>query len=108
VWSWQHALLLVGLARTLGRLEARGAGDAAAAHAAAAVRETLVELRDLDASLGDFQGAELWTWGARDGRVVPVPFGTAGHATESNAVQLWSTVRLGVAAELDRALAEGR
>jgi hypothetical protein len=104
IWSWQHALLLVGLARTLERLEARGASDEAATRAAGAVRETLADLRELDGSLGEFQGSELWTWGARDGRIVPVAFGTTGHATESNAVQLWSTVRLGVAAELDRAL----
>jgi hypothetical protein len=40
---------------------------------------------------------ELWTWDVKDKKIVYAPFGQGkGHADESNAVQLWSTVYLGV------------
>ena len=41
--------------------------------------------------------SELWSWRLEGGRMLPVPFGQeAGHETESNAAQLWSTVFLAV------------
>ena len=45
----------------------------------------------------DLRRSELWSWDVRDGRMTPVPFGQgAAHHTESNAVQLWSTVYIAV------------
>jgi hypothetical protein len=43
------------------------------------------------------RSGELWTWDVKDKKIVLAPFGQGhGHADESNAVQLWSTVYLGV------------
>jgi hypothetical protein len=43
------------------------------------------------------RSGELWTWGVENGHMVYVPFGQGkGDIDESNAVQLWSTVYLGV------------
>ena len=41
------------------------------------------------------RGSELWSWSYANGRYRVEPFGQgAQHETESNAVQLWSTVYL--------------
>jgi hypothetical protein len=90
VWSWQQAMLAAGLARQIAR------GDLPAA-----TRQTLIDAETalwnvIDANAAQRTG-ELWTWTIKDGKFVLVPFGqSGGHADESNAVQLWSTVFLGV------------
>jgi len=90
IWSWQQALLAAGLRRQLARQDL-----------SADVREGLVAAqRDLWAVIdatAEQRRAELWSWTVEDGRIVPVPFGQgSGHHTESNAVQLWSTVYIGI------------
>ena len=41
--------------------------------------------------------AQLWSWKAEGGKFSVVPFGQGGgHLTESNVVQLWSTVFIAV------------
>jgi hypothetical protein len=48
----------------------------------------------IDATAG-VRNSELWSWDYRDGAWQVAPFGQrAGDVTESNAVQLWSTVYL--------------
>ena len=90
IWSWQQALLAAGLRRQLSRRDLP-------AH----VRESLAEAQSalwevIDAT-AEQRRAELWSWQVQDGQVRIVPFGQgAGHLRESNAVQLWSTVYLGV------------
>jgi hypothetical protein len=45
----------------------------------------------------DVKTAELWSWEYRDGAYHAAAYGQgAGHLTESNAAQLWSTVYLAV------------
>ena len=44
---------------------------------------------------GSFRASELWTWTVEQGALKAVAFGAgATDATESNAVQLWSTLHL--------------
>lgn len=90
VWSWQQALLAAGLKRQLARtdLPAATRGRLAAAEKA---------LWDVITTMQAQSVGELWTWEPRDGHEVFAPFGqSAGHADESNAAQLWSTVYLAV------------
>ncbi|HEY5924264.1 MAG TPA: hypothetical protein VIV11_21450, partial [Kofleriaceae bacterium] len=90
VWSWQQALLAAGLDRQLARPDLPASTRTALE---AAERELW---RVIDAMATQRTG-ELWTWEPKDGRISYVPFGQqGGHADESNAVQLWSTVYLGV------------
>jgi hypothetical protein len=88
VWSWQQALLRAGIDRQLARgdlpTDARVELAAARARLERAMRST-----------GEARGAELWSWSQSAGQYRRVPFGQgAGHETESNAAQLWSTVHL--------------
>jgi hypothetical protein len=90
VWSWQQALLVAGLDRQLARTDLPAKTKAALEAAERAVWQAI------DATAEQRTG-ELWTWDVKAGRIELVPFGQqGGHADESNAVQLWSTVYLGV------------
>jgi hypothetical protein len=90
VWSWQQALLMTGLRRQLARTditkEARAALEAAD-RALASVIDATKAMRT----------SELWSFNVDANGWHVVPFGQgAGHHTEANAVQLWSTVYLAV------------
>lgn len=90
VWSWQQAMLAAGLARQLARADL----PAATKTALEAAERSLWEA--IEATSKQRSG-ELWTWDVKDHQIVFAPFGQGhGHADESNAVQLWSTVYLGV------------
>jgi len=90
VWSWQQAMLASGLARQLARTDLPPATKTALE----AARRALWSV--IDATAAQRTG-ELWTWNVKDKKIVLAPFGQGqGHADESNAVQLWSTVYLGV------------
>ena len=90
VWSWQQALLAAGLTRQLGRPDLPSSTRTALEDAQRALWAVI------DATATQRTG-ELWTWDVKQRRIVLAPFGqTSGHADESNAVQLWSTVYLGV------------
>ncbi len=90
VWSWQQAMLAAGLARQLARSDLPLATVTTLAQAEQALWTVI------DATAEQRTG-ELWTWDVKDRRIVLAPFGQgAGHTDESNAVQLWSTVYLGV------------
>jgi hypothetical protein len=88
IWSWQQALLAAGIERQLAR---RDLGDS---------ERTLLEaartrLRTAIRAAQELRGSELWSWTTENGAWRAVPFGAqAGHETESNAAQLWSTVHL--------------
>jgi hypothetical protein len=88
VWSWQQAVFAAALDRQLRRTDLP-----------AADRQTVARARSqLAAAMqaaGTVRGSELWSWSQRDGRYRIEPFGQRpGDETESNAVQLWSTVYL--------------
>lgn len=88
IWSWQQAMALAGIERQLNRTDLRPETRAALLDGQAALWAAV-------AAGGDFRNSELWTWRCVHGRFEAVPFGQdAGHTTESNAVQLWSTVFL--------------
>lgn len=89
-WSWPHAAYAVGLARQLARTDLSLATRALLLAAEAAVWEVI----DATSAL---RGTEFWTIKVRDGRYVSVPAQGAGIVNESNPVQLWSSVWLGIA-----------
>ena len=90
VWSWQQAMLADGLAWQLLRDDLP---EPTRRHLAEAQRV----LWEVIGATADTRRAELWSWSVEEGRITAVPFGQeAGHKTESNAVQLWSTVYLAV------------
>lgn len=88
VWSWQQAMMIAGIDRQLRR---NGLSRA--------MRERLLTARrkiwaGIMASK-EIINSELWSIALRGDDFVIAPFGQSeGHLTESNAVQLWSTVFL--------------
>ncbi|WP_374764782.1 hypothetical protein [Yunchengibacter salinarum] len=101
IWSWQQAMIIAGLDRQLARSDVPEGLKSRMADARDQIMATVRRSRAL-------LNSELWTWSVQggsvqdgsvqDGRYVPSPFGQgADHLTESNPVQLWSTVFLGVA-----------
>jgi hypothetical protein len=90
VWSWQQALLAAGLAHQLARSDL----PAETRKGLEGAERALWDAIDATASR---RSGELWTWDVKDKKIVLAPFGQGhGHADEANAVQLWSTVYLGV------------
>ncbi len=91
VWSWQHALALQGLHTQLERLDL-------SAQVRAALEEARTILwRGVEAS-ASIRSSELWTFAIHeDGQYEVEGFGLdAGHRSEANAAQLWSTVFLAI------------
>lgn len=90
VWAWQQALLAAGLQRQLQRDDLPAPTRARLAGAQARL------WRAIDAA-DAVRTSELWSWSYADGRYRIEPFGAQGsHEDESNAAQLWSTVRLAI------------
>lgn len=88
VWSWQQAMMIAGLDAQLRRDDL-----------SAALREELQNSRQMIwqgiTASQDIINSELWSFAVRGDEFVIAPFGQSeGHLTESNAVQLWSTVFL--------------
>ena len=83
-------MLAAGLARQIARGDLPPATRKALLDAEAALWSVI------DA-MSQQRAGELWSWKVADKRITFVPFGQGGHdVDESNAVQLWSTVYLGV------------
>lgn len=90
VWSWQQAMLAAGLAHQLRRRDLPPATAELLGRAHQVVLGLIRQTRDLRTS-------ELWSWTVEQGAMTVVPFGQgAGHHDESNALQLWSTVYVGL------------
>jgi hypothetical protein len=88
VWSWQQAMWVTGLRRQ----QARADLDPALKGRLRTAECRLWQAIDATAEV---RNSELWSWDYRDGAWHVAPFGQrAGDITESNAVQLWSTVYL--------------
>lgn len=89
-WSWPHAAYAAGLDRQLARTDlppsTRARLEAARTWLWAGIDAT-----------EPLRGTEFWTIAVRDGRYFAVPAQGAGIVNESNPVQLWSTVWLGIA-----------
>ncbi len=88
IWSWQQAMIIAGLDAQLGREDL-----------SAELRDALWEARRrtwraMEAA-EETISTELWSFAVLDNEFTIAPFGESeGHLTESNAVQLWSTVFL--------------
>lgn len=93
VWSWQQALLAMGLARQLRRTDLPAPLRARLNLAENRIRHAIRTTHAL-------ANSELWSWRAGPtGRISPIPYGArTDDADESNAAQLWSTVILGLPA----------
>ncbi|MCA9639292.1 MAG: hypothetical protein KC492_01325, partial [Myxococcales bacterium] len=92
VWSLQQAQFLEGIARQLSREDLRAETRLALQRAQEAIWDRV------DAA-GDWNAQELWSvrFDPAKGRVEPITFGAkTGDATESNLLQLWSSVYLSV------------
>ncbi|MGD8357221.1 MAG: hypothetical protein PVG42_04115 [Lysobacterales bacterium] len=88
VWSWQQAMWVTGLRRQQARTDL-------APPLKARLRAVECRLWQAIDATADVRNSELWSWEFRDGTWRVAPFGQrAGDVTESNAVQLWSTVYL--------------
>lgn len=82
VWSWQSAMLQLGLARQLSlrpKFEDR-------------IRAVIARLQAGEEAAGELGTSELWGISFSGDRVEARPYGEGGDETESNAMQLWSTV----------------
>jgi len=89
-WSWPHAAYAAGLARQLARTDLPPSTRARLEAARAWLWDGIDATEPL-------RGTEFWTIAVRDGQYVAVPAQGAGIVNESNPVQLWSTVWLGIA-----------
>lgn len=88
IWSWQQAMMIAGLDIQIRRDDI---SEALRTELKAARQEIW---RGITASK-EIINSELWSFAVREGEFVIAPFGQSeGHLTESNAVQLWSTVFL--------------
>ncbi|MBI4425426.1 MAG: hypothetical protein HY554_16975 [Elusimicrobia bacterium] len=93
VWSWPAALARLALRRQL-------ASAPAGSPARRTLEEALRATEEGEKAVGALRASELWTWRVERGKLVPAAFGAgAGDETESNAVQLWSTLNLADCAE---------
>jgi hypothetical protein len=102
VWAWPLILIQRGLVRQLRRCQRLATPEAQALQRR--LRALLEQIAAVERRVGRLRSSELWTASVEVGRWVPVAFGhAAGHADESNALQLWSALSLAV--ELDRAAA---
>lgn len=106
VWSWPNALMEKGLMKQIQRFSSpEYSGDAEAQKLVKDMVAALKSLRGKEKNVGDMINFELWTYRVEDGRMKAHPYGQdAGSETESNAIQLWSTVGLSVMEDCDRLL----
>ncbi len=94
VWSWQDAMLTLGLARQLRRPDL-------SPDFRKRIGVLLGQAARQRSRAGALVSSELWTWGIEGGQAVARAYGEeAGAETESNAVQLWSSAILAVAREV--------
>jgi hypothetical protein len=103
VWGMQNAMMQKGLMRQIRRFTSpEHENDPKARQLAEEMRQALRSIHRTEEKVGDMVNFELWTYGIEDGKMKPLPYGqNASDETESNAIQLWSTVGISVAEEYD-------
>jgi hypothetical protein len=95
IWSWQQALLTMGIQRQLKRNDI-----------SQEIRNLLKKTEDsmwkvID-STEKIRQHELWSFKIEDGKFIYTPFSDVSNSeAESNALQLWSTVYLSVKKEME-------
>jgi hypothetical protein len=88
IWSWHQALLLAGLDKQMQRSDL-------APQMQQRLKLLYKQVSAMVADTNKVKESELWSWDYAQGQYRIMPFGQqAGHLTESNAAQLWSTVYL--------------
>ncbi|UAA38710.1 hypothetical protein KIH87_18935 [Paraneptunicella aestuarii] len=88
VWSWQQAMMLVGIERQLER-------DDLTKQVRAELHKTKDMLWQVVKDTEQLKSSELWSWSVQDGQYQMEAFGQRrSDITESNPAQLWSTVFL--------------
>ncbi len=86
IWSWQQALLNMGL---MSQLERADLNDSTLSF----LHKAKTTLDSISNQQTQIKASELWSWAWQDGQLVPTAFGQrVGDKTESNAAQLWSAV----------------
>jgi hypothetical protein len=84
VWGREQAMFALGLEEQLKRTELSAGTHKKLEEAQAAVWDAIRKTQA-------YQSRELWTWRAKNGRMMHVPYGqTASHHTSANPIQLWS------------------
>ncbi|GEM_PF-1149996 len=104
VWSWQVALMEKGLMKQIERFSQAGfRRNPEAKELVEKMKETLQTIHKTKENVGDMVNFELWTYRVENGKMQPQHYGqNATSETESNAIQLWSTVGLSVMQDYDR------
>lgn len=98
VWSWQMALMEKGLMKQIKRFRGKAGNEPLVR----VMFKSLSNLRKMKRNAGNFVNSELWTHKIENGQMKPMAYGTeASSETESNPVQLWSTVELATMREFD-------
>jgi hypothetical protein len=89
VWSWQMALAEKGLERQIYRFHKKSENKLLVRK----LYDTLRNLNGMKDNVGELVNTELWTSAFVNGRMLPKAYGQdESNETESNPVQLWSTV----------------
>jgi len=95
VWAWQLGMARLGLKRQIRRLRQRPTPEGQAL--VGRMERLLKRLAQAEQRAGALRTSELWTSAVQSGQVAAVPYGHGtGHTSESNALQLWSTITLAV------------
>jgi len=98
VWSWQMALMEKGLMKQIKRFQGKPGNDKLVKD----MFKSLSNLRKMEENAGDLVNSELWTYKIENGKMKPIAYGAEAETeTESNPVQLWSTVGLSTMREFD-------
>ena len=98
VWAWQMFLMEMGLCRQIRKYR----GEPVHREFTEKMLDSLKKLRKWEETAGELSQWELWTHEVVNGEIKPVAYGMKTTSeTESNPVQLWSTVGIAVMMEVD-------
>ncbi|MBI2264106.1 MAG: hypothetical protein HYU64_02865 [Armatimonadetes bacterium] len=94
IWKWQMSLAELGLMRQIERFStSKGSEDLVNS-----MKALLLKLRESEKHAGHLSNSELWTFRLGKDGMEPAAYGeNPGDETESDPVQLWSTVEPAVA-----------
>jgi len=97
-WAWPQLMLKVALLKQLGKWAIPSPSNKLDEVCKNELTEVLNQISELLIKLRSYSTSELWTWELdTSGNPTPIAYGQdSGHATESNAVQLWSVAALGI------------
>ena len=98
VWSWQMSLMEKGLCKQIKRF----LKDPGKKELVKDMFSSLKNLRKMEEFSGELVNSELWTFKVENGKLIPIAYGVEKSSeTESNPVQLWSTVGISTMFDFD-------